>query len=77
VTFTRDVNGLDELNGWNGLDELDGLNGLDGLNRLDADLASECPATWTKFKRRCYKFFSHPAKWIKAEVMCTTRFGQT
>jgi len=74
VTFTRDVNGLDELGGLNGLD---GLNRLDGLNGLDADLASECPATWTKFKRRCYKFFSHPAKWIKAEVMCTTRFGQT
>ncbi|XP_056109125.1 ladderlectin-like [Rhinichthys klamathensis goyatoka] len=52
VTFTRDV------------------NGLDGLDGLDVDLARRCPATWIKFRLRCYKFFSHPARWITAQRNC-------
>ncbi|XP_056109178.1 galactose-specific lectin nattectin-like [Rhinichthys klamathensis goyatoka] len=43
------------------------VNGLDGL---DVDLARRCPDTWIKSGLRCYKFFSHPAKWITAERNC-------
>ncbi|XP_056109143.1 ladderlectin-like [Rhinichthys klamathensis goyatoka] len=29
-----------------------------------------CPATWMKLGLRCFKYFSHPTKWITAERNC-------
>ncbi|XDV23696.1 hypothetical protein PO909_028161 [Leuciscus waleckii] len=40
------------------------------MGNTEVDLARKCPATWIKFRRRCYKYFSHPTKWITAEKNC-------
>ncbi|XP_039538835.1 C-type mannose receptor 2-like [Pimephales promelas] len=29
-----------------------------------------CPATWTQYGLRCYKFISHPTNWITAQRNC-------
>jgi len=39
------------------------VNGQDAVG-----LSRRCPATWTKYGLRCFKFFSHPTNWITAEV---------
>ncbi|XP_039522302.1 ladderlectin-like isoform X2 [Pimephales promelas] len=41
------------------------VNGQDAVG-----LSRRCPATWTKYGLRCFKFFSHPTNWITAERNC-------
>ncbi|XP_056109131.1 galactose-specific lectin nattectin-like isoform X5 [Rhinichthys klamathensis goyatoka] len=40
------------------------------MGDTNVDLDRRCPATWTQYGLRCYKYFSHSTTWIRAEKNC-------
>ncbi|KAK9969446.1 hypothetical protein ABG768_027622 [Culter alburnus] len=40
------------------------------MGNAEVDLIMKCPAGWTNFGLRCYKFFSQTVNWVTAERNC-------